>query len=205
MAVQRDSDEARLAAEASAGDRVALTELVRRHQGRLFNVVFRMLGNRDDAADVTQDALVQVVQRIDTYRGDAQLSTWMTRVAINQAITFLRKQKRRAMVSLDAASATARNGRYEDNAAGAPGLSAMLEQRREPSPAGRVQENEEHRRLQNAIASLDETFRAVLVLRDIEQMDYQQICSTLDIPVGTVKSRLFRARLMLREKLRQDH
>ncbi len=201
MAGPRENDEARLATEASAGDRVALAELVRRHQGRLFNVVFRMLGNHEDAADVTQESLVQVVQRIDTYRGDAQLSTWMTRVAINQAITFLRKAKRRPTVSIDAAP---RNGRADHDASDV-GFSASLEQHREPSPVQSVQLEEDRQQLQQALASLDENFRAVLVLRDIEQLDYQQIGSVLDIPEGTVKSRLFRARLMLRDKLRKHH
>jgi RNA polymerase sigma-70 factor, ECF subfamily len=195
MASRREVDDETLAAQARAGDRGALAALLERHQLRLFNVALRVVGDREDAADVTQDALLQVVQRVHTYRGDARFTTWLTRVTINQAITFLRKRKRRPA----AAMSTLGNGHGGGDG---PSFESSLEQAREPSPAYGVEQDEQHARLHAALQRVDEDFRAVLVLRDIEQMDYAAIGQVLDLPLGTVKSRLFRGRLMLREMLR---
>ena len=196
--VTPQTDDATLATLARDGDRSAVATLLERHERRLYHVVLGMLRHRDDAADVTQDALVKVVQNLDGFRGDAQVTTWMTRIAMNQAISFLRKQKRRPTTSLDAE----RNGHSGEGQAYT--LRHQLEQQREPSPSHGVEQQEQEDRLRDAIAALDEPFRAVLVLRDLDQMDYQQIAEALDLPLGTVKSRLFRARLMLRDLLRAD-
>ncbi len=190
------ADEAGLLRDARAGDRAALGELLRRHERRLFNVALGIVRHHGDAEDVTQDALVKVVQKLDDFRGDAQLTTWMTRITVNQAISLLRKRKTRHAVSLDADRAGANGEAFS--------VGRTLEQARELPPDHRVQEQEEHARLRDAIARLDESFRVPLVLRDLDGMDYQEIADTLDLPLGTVKSRLFRARLMLREELSRD-
>lgn len=188
------------------GDRAAMGALLQEHQGRLYNVLLRMVSNRDDAAELTQEVLLKIVQHIDDYRGQAELTTWMTRIAMNEAISHLRKRKLRQTVSLDGRSDAAGGG---SNSRGwsdddqATALRRRLADDREPGPAECVEKKEGLERLRLAIAGLDEEFRAVLVLRDIDEMDYAQIAEVLSVPVGTVKSRLFRARLALREKMVQ--
>jgi len=184
-----------LMAQVQAGDRAALGRLLELHQDRLFNIALRMVSNRDDAAEVTQDAMVKIIQHIDSFRSEAQITTWMTRIVMNQAITRLRRRKLRDHASLDASRPTA-NG--DDQAAS---LRQILEDSREPSAELCVEEREMIERLLAAIDRLDSDFRSVLVLRDLEEMDYQQIADVLEIKVGTVKSRLFRARLALRQEM----
>lgn len=183
--------------QVQAGDRAALGRLLELHQDRLFNIALRMVSNRDDAAEVTQDAMVKIIQHIDSYRSEAQITTWMTRIVMNQAITRLRRRRLRDHASLD--SALPGSGDYDQAAT----LRAVLEDSREPGPEVCVEDKEMIERLLAAIDRLDTDFRAVLVLRDLEEMDYQQIAETLDIKVGTVKSRLFRARLALRQEMQK--
>lgn len=179
-----------------AGDRAALGQLLEKHQGRLYNIALRMVSQRDDAAEVTQDAMLKIVQHIDSYRSEAQITTWMTRIVMNQAITLLRRRRLRDHASLD----SVRPGSEGDQAAS---LRQVLEDSREPGPEQRVEQGEMMDRMLAAIDRLDTDFRAVLILRDLEEMDYQQISQTLDIKVGTVKSRLFRARLALRQEMQK--
>ena len=181
------------------GDQAAMGSLLQQHQLRLYNVCLRMVSNRDDAAELTQDVMVKVVQNIDDYHGDAALSTWMIRIAMNHCISHLRKQKLRRTVSLDGSTNSGGQGDANDDQATA--LRHRIADQGEPSPLDRVENREQLHRLRQAIAAVDPDFRAVLVLRDIDEMDYQQIAQVLDLPVGTVKSRLFRARLALREQL----
>jgi RNA polymerase sigma-70 factor (ECF subfamily) len=184
------------------GDRAAMGDFLQQHQGRLFNVILRMVSNREDAAELTQDVLLKVVQHIGEYRGQAELTTWMTRIAMNEAISHLRKRKLRQTVSLDGHGMGSSNGQWKDDDQ-ATALRRHLADPREPGPDQRVENSERLGRLRQAIAELDEEFRAVIVLRDIQEMDYAQIAQALSLPVGTVKSRLFRARLALRERLVQ--
>ncbi len=178
------------------GDFAALGDLLSLYQKRLFNTALRMLGNRDDAAEVTQDAMLKVVEHIHEFKGQAKISTWMTRIVMNLSVSQLRKRRLRLTTSLDAPITSGNNGRHD-----APPLGAALHERGEPDPASRVQQRELHALLQTALGRLDEEFRSVLVLRDIDELDYQAIAHVLDVPVGTVKSRLFRARLALRKEM----
>ncbi|MFN3166900.1 MAG: RNA polymerase sigma factor [Phycisphaeraceae bacterium] len=183
--------------QVQGGDRAALGRLLEMHQDRLFNIALRMVSNRDDAAEVTQDAMVKIIQHIDTFRSEAQITTWMTRIVMNQAITRLRRRKLRDHASLD----SARPSPSGDDAGAS--LRKVLEDSREPAAEQRVEEGEMIERLLAAIDRLDTDFRAVIVLRDLEELDYQQIADTLEIKVGTVKSRLFRARLALRQEMQK--
>lgn len=178
------------------GDRSAMGALLQLHQTRLYNTCLRMVSNRDDAAELTQEVMLKIVQHIDEYRGGAELSTWMIRIAMNQSISHLRKRKVRRAVSLDG---DARNGAFPAPDDQATALRARLADSRELSPDSRVEREETLERLRQAIAQLDDEYRAVLVLRDIDELDYGQIAEALGLPLGTVKSRLFRARLALRE------
>jgi len=179
------------------GDRAALGDLLVRHEKRLYNVALRMVSNRDDAAEITQDAMCKIIEHIDNFRSDAKITTWMTRIVMNLSISRLRKRKVRDHISLESSGAP-RMG--EDQASS---LRGQLADTKEPGPSQCVQEGEMMQQMMSAIDRLDEDFKAVLVLRDIEQMDYQQIAGTLEIKVGTVKSRLFRARLALRQEMKK--
>ncbi|MEM1212784.1 MAG: sigma-70 family RNA polymerase sigma factor [Planctomycetota bacterium] len=183
-------------ARAIAGDRHALGVLLSQHQSRLYNTVLRMVSNRDDAAEVTQDVMLKIVQHIGGFRQDAKLTTWMTRIAMNQAISHLRKRRTRDTVSLESSGRP--SVAADDQAAS---LRAALTDHREPTAEHRVETRDEAECLQAAIDRLDDDFRAVLVLRDVQQLDYAEIAEALELKIGTVKSRLFRARLAVREQL----
>lgn len=185
-----DHSEADLVERAVRGDRAALSTLLERHQQRLYNIVLRMLGKPEDAADVTQEALLKVATRINDFHRRSSLGTWMVRIAMNLALTHLRRQRAQPPVSLDAAAAD-----------GALPLKAAMAETREPAPAKIVENREQAARVLSALGRLDEDMRAVLTLRDIDAMSYEDIASVLGVPVGTVKSRLFRGRLALRQEM----
>jgi len=187
-------DERQLVDDITRGDRAALGQVLNRYQHRLYNVVWRMVGHREDAAEITQETMLKIVEHVDDFRGQSSILTWMTRIAMNQSISHLRKRRTRQTVSLDADG--------PDNAVmPSSALRHRLPDEREPGPPESVERSEMTHLLKIAISRLDDDFRGVLVLRDIDQMDYRQICEVLDIPVGTVKSRLFRARLALRHEM----
>ena len=194
----KSSTEQRILAQIKRGDRSALGELLRNYQHRIYNICLRMLSNRDDAAEITQETLLKIIQKIDDFRGESELSTWIIRIAMNQSISHLRKRKLRLTTSID----SSRSGEH-DHEDQASSLRNRLADSQEPQPFESVEKKEMLDHLKVALASLEEPFRAVLVLRDIDQIEYEQIAEVLDVPVGTVKSRLFRARLALRQEMRR--
>jgi RNA polymerase sigma-70 factor (ECF subfamily) len=176
----------------------AMTELLAAYQRRIYSVCFRMVKRPEDAADLTQDVLLKLVENLSTYDGRAKLSTWVIRVAMNACLSHLRKKNVRKEQSLQ-------NGRRIDgDRAGAGGLGGVAGQglsAREPSPAEGVEQQRQRALVLRALESLDDDTRAILVLRDVQDMDYQQLAEVLEVPLGTVKSRLFRARAALREAI----
>jgi RNA polymerase sigma-70 factor (ECF subfamily) len=190
-----DLAEQQLLADIRHGDQAALGQLLHRYQTRLYNVCLRMLGRHEEAEDATQEALLHVIEHIRQFKGRSSLSTWMIRIAMNVSISQLRRRKVRRAVSLEDCG----DGSVQEDQASA--LRQHLADGREPQPHQRVEHDEMAHQLEHALAALEEPFRAILILRDIEQMDYQQIADVLDLPSGTVKSRLFRARLALRQKM----
>jgi RNA polymerase sigma-70 factor (ECF subfamily) len=157
----------------------------------MYAVCFRMVRDPDSARDLTQDTLVKVIQGFDSFDARARLSTWMTRIAMNVCLSHLRKQRLRRHASLETAGA---GGADREG-----GIGNGLPQGREPSAASRVEGGEAREFLLRAMERIDPEHRAVLTLRDLQGMDYREVAETLDVPVGTVKSRLFRARAALRE------
>jgi len=186
--------EEQLIGEIQAGNRAALGLLLESQQKRLYQVCLRMLGNRDSAAEACQDAMLKIIQSIGDFRGDARLSSWMIRIAMNQSLTRIRRDKVRHAVSLDAPAHAA-------DPAQATALRRRLADARDLPPDQRVQQQERQRLVAHALTELDPDHRRILVLRDIDGMDYAQIAETLDLALGTVKSRLFRARAALRERM----
>lgn len=202
--------EAQLVQDVLRGDSAALGTLLQMHQKRLYNVALRMVSNRDDAAEITQDGMVKIIEHVADFKCQSSIGTWMVRIIMNLSISHLRKRKLRTTASLDqppgAPGTPGSMGAYpggggtgqEDQSSA---LRREMADHREPSPAVSVQQREMHLLLQKALAALEEDFRSVIVLRDINEMDYQQIAQVLAVPVGTVKSRLFRARLALRQQM----
>ena len=192
---QSDPDADRVR-RAQAGDHDARAGLLAEYYPRLWGVCRRTLGSADAADDLAQEVMVRVLRGLDGFGGQSRFSTWAVRIAINACLSHLRKQKVRKTVPLGAMQGT--------DAAGSADAGTVRVRSAEPGAAGRVEQDETLRRLEHALSGLDPLFRVILVLRDMQQMEYAEIAAALDIPVGTVKSRLFRARTALRERLNDD-
>jgi RNA polymerase sigma-70 factor (ECF subfamily) len=170
------------------GDPRAMADLLRAYQRRVYAVCYRMVRNADEAADLTQDALVKIMEGLDSYDQRSAFSTWVIRVTMNCCLSYLRRKKVRRHGSLDEPA----GGMTVPRAAQIPAEGEL--------PASKHVEQAELREvLLAAMRTLEPQARAILVLRDLQELDYQQITEVMDIPIGTVKSRLFRARAALRE------
>lgn len=183
------------------GRRAAWEELFTKYQDRLFGVCYRMVSNRQTAADLTQDAFVKVLQGLDSWDGRSKLSTWMIRVTMNVCLSHLRAAQLRDHAPLKLAGSLTRSEQHPNKGFGRSPHSASDEQTREPDPVSGVQHDDRRRVLASSLASLDPEQRAILVLRDVQGLDYEQIAQALGVATGTVKSRLFRARAALREEV----
>ncbi len=184
------SDENRQARDAATGDGIALAKLLQAFEHRVYSVCYRMVNHREDALDLAQQTLLKVIEHIQSFQGQSSISTWIIRIAMNVSISHLRKRKIRKASSLDTAS-------NETNTS----FAGRLVDHREPMPDSNVQQQEEIQQLHVAMEQIDDDFRSVLILRDLQQMDYRQMGEVLNLPPGTVKSRLFRARLALRHEM----
>lgn len=175
-------------------DERAFRELIAAHRDRVFNITYRMLGRRDEAEDVAQEVFITVFKQIDNFRGDSKFSTWLYRVAVNHCknrIKYLARRHDRDRDELDESTQGSSTGN------GAIGSAPP----RSPDAALAGVQMEEV--LREAINSLDEEQKLVVILRDIEDLSIEEICAITDMPDGTVKSRLHRARLALRKKLQR--
>lgn len=198
--------EAELFRKAQAGDRGAFGQIVVLLQDRLYNGILRIVGDPDEARELAQETFTRALVKIDSFRGEAGPYTWLFRIAVNLAISQLRKVQRHRTFSLDQPAGSGRdNGRAASrfgNDDQAAGLVDRISQTRDPDPAQAAQRRERDQQVLAALGRLDAEYRAVLVMRDIEGFDYQQMAEVLNLPLGTLKSRLFRARLALRDELR---
>jgi RNA polymerase sigma-70 factor (ECF subfamily) len=191
-----DAIEADLVARLIARDERAFNELVLTYGRRIGTLVFRMLGNRAEADDMTQEVFVQVFKSIDSFRGDAKLSTWMYRIAVNlckNRAKYLRVRHTNQQDELEPlADRLPLGDAHTANV-------AHIEQPDE-AMAGR----EITKIVQDAMARIDPTFRECLVLRDVEELSYDEIVAITGLPVGTVKSRIWRARAQLKEIVERE-
>jgi len=185
--------DAALVEQCRRGDMQAFGSLVAKYQDRIFNMIYRMCGRRADAEELAQEAFLKALERITQFRGQSQFYTWLFRIAANLTISHRRRGGRVRFQSL--------SGPEEFEQSQADALTAAMARRRSPAPEAAVMAAETHQRVMEALEELDDEFRLVVVLCDIEDMDYAQIAQVLGVPVGTVKSRLHRARCMLKEKL----
>jgi len=162
------------------GESHAFDTIVERYQQRVYAIALRMTGNVEDARDAMQDVFVSALRALRSFRGDAQLSTWIHRVAVNASLDVIRKRKRHVAQPLEEAGDRPSDDVGPEDAA---------------ARASRAVE------VQRALLGVREEYRAVLVLHDLQDLDYAETAAALDIPVGTVKSRLHRARVEMAQLL----
>jgi RNA polymerase sigma-70 factor (ECF subfamily) len=170
-------------------DEAAFNELVRAYEKRVFRLVLRMLGDRAEAEDVAQDVFITVFKSIDSFRGESKLSTWMFRVATNHCKNRIKYLDRRARGKKSELDELTEHGALESASMSSSALVARPDQQAEA--------NQIESLVRAAIAELDEDQRELVVLRDVENMSYEEIQQITGLPEGTVKSRLHRARLQL--------
>jgi RNA polymerase sigma-70 factor (ECF subfamily) len=187
--------------KAQDGDRAAYGQLVLLYQDRLYNAVLRLVGDRDEALEVAQEAFTRGLSKLSSFRGDASPYTWLFRIAVNLAISQLRKSQRHRTFSLDAPAGGrgSSGGRRDDQAAG---LVERVAADADQGPGEQLERRERDQQVLAALGRIDAEYRAVLVMRDVEGFDYQQMADILGLPLGTLKSRLFRARMALRDELK---
>lgn len=186
-------EERRLLAAARRGEREAFDRLVELHLPAVWRVAWRVVRHRQDAEDVVQETFVTAWRSLDSFRGDAKLSSWLHRIAVTRALNHLDRRAVRVERASDVLDPVAEAGALPDVAGSAPA-----------SPIESLEAAELRGRLATCIESLPAEWRAVIALRDGEGMSYGQMARTLGVAVGTVRSRLSRARLALRECLRRE-
>lgn len=179
------NDDTQLIAEALDGKPAAFGQLVQKYQDRLYNTVVHVVGCTEEARDVVQEAFVQAFVKLETFHHTSAFYTWLYRIAFNVAIS--RGRKKRPAISVERTRETTGHEPVD----------------RRAGPTERAEQEERCRQVREAIASLSEEHRAVVILREIDGCCYETIAEILDLPVGTVRSRLHRARLELRDQLKE--
>lgn len=176
MYLPQDPDDAALVARCRAGDQAGFELLVRRHQRPLFNIALRMLGNREDAADATQNAFVKVYEHLDAYDVDRRFFSWMYRILVNECLNILRRRR----PSIDC---------------------SVVDLPTERGPLDALERSERHRQIQAALMALPLEQREVVILRHFGGLSYEEIAGATGVPAKTIKSRLYSARQRLGELL----
>lgn len=185
-------DDHSLLAATLTGDEAAFRELVRRYQNQITNYVYRMLDDYDRAVDLAQETFLRVYTSAERYQATYSFSTYIYRIAHNLAISDLRQRKRRRLMQFPMFFSDKDNDEVE----------IEIEDKRQVLADASMIAAEQREAVTRAIASLPEKYRAALVLCDIEEKSYEEISEVLDLPVGTVKSRINRARNLLKDKLK---
>jgi RNA polymerase sigma-70 factor, ECF subfamily len=192
VAEVRPSAETEFIERLKRGEAAAFEELVTERSGEIYGLLFRLTENSEEARDLTQETFLRAFQSIDRFRGDADLRTWIYRIAINQARNrwrWWRRRRRDATVSLDATQGQSNQTR----------IATLAESGQNPEQQTLAHEREVA--LRAALQKVGRAYRETLILRDIEGFTYEEIATTLGINVGTVKSRLARGRQELKQKL----
>lgn len=184
------NDESRLVERARRGDTEAFEALISQYEKRVYGLAFRLTGNHEDASDMAQEAFVRVYMSLPDFRGDSSFGTWLTRIVHNACKDELRRRRRQRVSSLD-------EPMDKDDG-------EMSRQWADPAdgPEQAFERTELRRLVRETVLSLDEDHRDILILRDFQDLTYEQIRDVLGLSLGTVKSRLNRARAALREALR---
>jgi RNA polymerase sigma-70 factor (ECF subfamily) len=186
-------DEAQLIGVAKQGDLLAFNRLITTYQNRLFNVAYRIMGDPDDAADATQDALISAFRKLKSYRGGS-FRAWLMRIVTNACYDELRRRKRRPAVSMDDLGEET----LETDDAGDAVLRAPQD-----GPEAEAMRSELAHAIQDCLDRLPDEFRVVAVLADVQGYEYREVAEVVGKPLGTIKSRLARARARLRDCLQR--
>lgn len=184
-------DEQRLIAKLKRRDCRAFEQLVNQYQGRVYNFIYRMIGGREEAQDLAQEVFVSIFKNIDGFRGESSLATWIYRITANHCKNrrkYLGRRKVEHPMTLE----------NEDKEMASSHIPVAVGVSR---PDELVEGYQTEVLIQRAIAELDEEQRTILVLRDIQSVSYEDISEITGLPLGTVKSRLHRARMTLKDKL----
>ena len=168
----------------------AFGEIVNRWERKIFALCYGMLGREDEAKDAAQEAFINAYRNLSKFRGDAKVSSWLHRIAVNQCLTKKRREKTRSETFLD------EEKNEEERFFVAP---------ENQTPSNRFEANEKTRAVRQVISSLPEDLRQIVVMKEFEEMTFQQISETLELPLSTVKSRLYTALKQMRMKLERTH
>ena len=187
-------DDLALATRIGRRDHDAFEALMRRHNGRLFRVARAILKNDADAEDALQEAYLDAFRHIETFRGGSTLVTWLTRIVINRSLMSLRGGKRHGIIVPFAERDEPGRGKTE----------ADVEDRTAVSPVDGTLRAEMRRLIERRIDELPSAFRTVFIMREVEEMSAEDVAECLGIPAATVRTRLFRARALLRQSLSRD-
>jgi RNA polymerase sigma-70 factor, ECF subfamily len=174
-----------LVERAAAGDAEAFGEIVRRWERRIYALAYGILGREDDARDAAQETFVAAFRNLPNFRGEAKVSSWLHRIAVNQCFTRRRRTKVRAEISFEVVQEGGRPQFASTN----------------PSPAGATEAGQRAEAVRRAVAALPRELREVVVLKEFENLTFREIAEALDVPVSTVKSRLYTALRQLRMRL----
>jgi RNA polymerase sigma-70 factor (ECF subfamily) len=188
-AVVTDED---LVARARTKDFAAFEELVDRYEDKIFRLAFRFVRNETEAKEIVQDTFLLVWRKLDTFKGDSQFGSWLYRVATNTALMRLRAQRRHPEISTEELPVD-----YLDNYGQVPAAGENWAKR----PDDELQSDELRRRIQKAVDELPEIYRTVFIIRDVEGLSTEETAEVLEISIPTVKTRLHRARLALRDAI----
>ncbi|MBN2799457.1 MAG: sigma-70 family RNA polymerase sigma factor [Deltaproteobacteria bacterium] len=175
-----------------AGDPTAYRGLVEKYQNRVYHLIYGMVRNQEDARDLAQDVFVKAYHRLDSFRLESSFYTWLYRIAMNQAIDFIRRRKRQGTTTFDEGVAS-----RDDNG-------EIAAAHHEDSPSHALERKRLYKRIMDAMEELPEDQRQVLLLREVEGLAYKDIADIMDIPEGTVMSRLYYARKKLQKLLADE-
>ncbi len=193
--IQSVDEDRELVERAQGGDFTAFDSLVSRHQRRVYNLALRIVGQSHDADEVVQHTFISVIEKLKGFRQEAKFATWLTRVATNHALALLRRRSRRRTVALGHDA----GGDAEESL---PHPEYIAQWRETPEQI--ASQRETRKILDNALQELDEKYRLVFVLRDVEGLSTNETAEALGISVANTKVRLLRARLMLRDRLTRE-
>lgn len=181
------TDENSALERAKQGDERAFEDLLAAYDKRIYNIAYRMMGNPNDAQDMAQEAIIKAYRNLGSFKGSCMFSSWIYRITVNTCLDELRRRKKRNVVYLDA---------VENEGAAYPD--------RAPLPDQVAESNEKYKVILSAIRDLTEDYKTVIVLRDMQGFSYQEISQIIDCNIGTVKSRINRARNILKSVLSKE-
>jgi RNA polymerase sigma-70 factor, ECF subfamily len=182
----KDASDEQLVQMSLAHDQAAFGEIVRRWERKIFALCYGMLGREEEAGDAAQETFIAAYRNLENFRGDAKVSSWLHRIAVNQCLTRKRREKTRGETSLE-----------NDNESETSAAFVSSSQ----SPAKQTEQNERMELVRRAVNALPTELKQVIVMKEFEEMTFQEIAATLDLPLSTVKSRVYTALKQLKLRL----